>query len=91
MLFRQLFDSVSCTFTYLLASGTGSEALLIDPVLEKTGRYMKLLEELDLKLAKAIDTHVLLNKKWRQGSHAVKNSSSIHDDWGPWTNLIVCQ
>jgi glyoxylase-like metal-dependent hydrolase (beta-lactamase superfamily II)/rhodanese-related sulfurtransferase len=58
MLFRQLFDSESCTFTYLLASGTGSEALIIDPVLSKVERYLKLFEELDLKLAKAIDTHV---------------------------------
>ncbi len=58
MLFRQLFDSESCTFTYLLAASTGSEALIIDPVYEKTDRYLKLLEELDLKLVKAIDTHV---------------------------------
>ncbi len=58
MIFRQLFDSVSCTFTYLLASHEGGEALLIDPVLEKVGRYVTLLNELDLKLAKAIDTHI---------------------------------
>ena len=58
MLFRQLFDSVSCTYTYLLAAGTGSEALIIDPVLEKTDRYLQLLEELDLKLVKAVDTHL---------------------------------
>ena len=58
MLFRQLFDTVSCSYTYLLASSVGSEALIIDPVLEKTNHYLKLLEELNLKLVKAIDTHL---------------------------------
>ena len=59
MLFRQFFDSVSCTYTYLLAPGDGGEALIIDPVLEQVDRYLQLLEELDLKLANAIETHVL--------------------------------
>lgn len=58
MIFRQLFDRTSCTYTYLLASRAGGEALLVDPVLEQTGRYLKLLEELDLKLVKVIDTHI---------------------------------
>ncbi len=58
MIFRQLFESVSCTYTYLLASRRGGEALIIDPVLEKVDRYLRLLEELDLKLVKALDTHV---------------------------------
>ncbi len=58
MIFRQLFDPVSCTYTYLIASRKGGEALIIDPVLEKVDRYLQLLEELDLKLIKAIDTHV---------------------------------
>ena len=58
MIFRQLFDSVSSTYTYLLASRVGGEALLLDPVLGKTDRYLKLLEELDLKLVKVVDTHV---------------------------------
>ena len=58
MLFRQLFDKASSTYTYLLASRSGGEALLIDPVLDQTGRYLKLLEELDLKLVKVIDTHI---------------------------------
>ena len=53
-----MFDSVSSTYTYLLASRAGGEALLIDPVFEKTDRYIKLLEELDLKLVKVVDTHV---------------------------------
>ncbi len=58
MIFRQLFDSVSSTYTYLLASRRGGEALIIDPVLEKVDRYIQLLQDLDLRLIKAVDTHV---------------------------------
>lgn len=58
MIFRQLFDSVSSTYTYLLASRRGGEALIIDPVLEKVDRYIQLLQDLDLKLIKAVDTHI---------------------------------
>jgi sulfur dioxygenase len=58
MIFRQLFDSVSGTYTYLLASRRGGEALIIDPVLEKVERYIQLINELDLKLVKAVDTHL---------------------------------
>ena len=50
MIFRQLFDSTSSTYTYLLASRQGGEALIIDPVLEKVDRYIQLLNELDLRL-----------------------------------------
>ncbi|MEM7224374.1 MAG: MBL fold metallo-hydrolase [Pseudomonadota bacterium] len=58
MIFRQLFDSVSSTYSYLIASRRGGEALIIDPVLEKVDRYLRLFEELDVKLLKAVDTHV---------------------------------
>src|ERR1700742_832192 len=58
MIFRQLFDSTSGTYTYLLASRHGGEALIIDPVLEKVDRYLQLVNELDLKLVKAVDTHI---------------------------------
>jgi glyoxylase-like metal-dependent hydrolase (beta-lactamase superfamily II)/rhodanese-related sulfurtransferase len=58
MIFRQLFDSVSGTYTYLLASRRGGEAVIIDPVLEKVDRYVQLINELDLKLVKAVDTHL---------------------------------
>src|SRR6266567_4667740 len=58
MIFRQLFDSVSGTYTYLLASRPGGEALIIDPVLEKVDRYLQLIRELDLRLVKAVDTHL---------------------------------
>ena len=58
MIFRQMFDAGSGTYSYLLASRRGGEALIIDPVLEKVGRYIELLNELDLRLVKAIDTHL---------------------------------
>jgi len=58
MIFNQFFDDISCTFTYLLSSGKGREALIIDPVLEKTDEYISLLKKLDLKLVKVIDTHI---------------------------------
>ena len=58
MLFRQLFDSASSTYTYLIASRRGGEALIIDPVLEKVDRYLQLIHELDLRLVKAVDTHL---------------------------------
>jgi glyoxylase-like metal-dependent hydrolase (beta-lactamase superfamily II)/rhodanese-related sulfurtransferase len=58
MIFRQLFDNVSSTYSYLLASRRGGEALIIDPVLEKVDRYLQLVKELDLKLVKAVDTHI---------------------------------
>src|SRR5580693_1454397 len=58
MIFRQLFDSVSGTYSYLLASRRGGEALIIDPVLEKVDRYLLLVRELELKLVKAVDTHL---------------------------------
>ena len=58
MLFRQLFDENSSTYTYLIASAKGKEALIIDPVLENVEQYIKILKELDLKLVKVIDTHI---------------------------------
>ena len=58
MIFNQLFDDVSSTYTYIIASDRGREALIIDPVLEKTEEYLKILQELDLKLVKVIDTHI---------------------------------
>jgi glyoxylase-like metal-dependent hydrolase (beta-lactamase superfamily II)/rhodanese-related sulfurtransferase len=58
VIFRQLFDQTSSTYTYLLASRPGGEALIIDPVLEKVDRYLRLIRQLDLKLVKAVDTHL---------------------------------
>ena len=53
MLFRQLFDKASSTFTYLIASAKGREALIIDPVLDNINEYIVLLNELDLRLSKS--------------------------------------
>lgn len=58
MIFRQLYDHESSTYTYLLAERAGGEALLIDPVLVNTDRYVRLIDELELKLVLAVDTHI---------------------------------
>ena len=58
MIFKQLFDQKSSTYTYFIASSKGREALIIDPVIENVDEYIKLLESLDLKLVKVIDTHI---------------------------------
>ena len=58
MIFEQLFDIKSSTYTYIISSGKGREALIIDPVIENTDKYIKVLKNLDLKLVKVIDTHV---------------------------------
>ena len=58
MIFEQLFDIKSSTYTYIISSGKGREALIIDPVIENTDRYIKVLTYLDLKLVKVIDTHI---------------------------------
>lgn len=57
MLFRQFFDNVSSTYTYLIASGSGREAVIIDPVKEQASQYLTAIEQLGLRLVKAIDTH----------------------------------
>ena len=58
MIFEQLFDAKSSTYTYIVSSGKGREALIIDPVIENTNEYIKILKNLDLKLVKVIDTHI---------------------------------
>ena len=58
MIFKQVFDKKTSTFTYIIASAKGREAVIIDPVIENVDEYIKLLEELDLKLVKVIDTHI---------------------------------
>ena len=58
MILKQVFDQKSSTYTYLIASSEGREALIIDPVLENVNKYIKLLNDLDLKLVKVIDTHI---------------------------------
>jgi len=58
MIFEQLFDKNSSTYTYIVSSGKGREALIIDPVIENTNEYIKVLKNLDLRLVKVIDTHI---------------------------------
>ena len=58
MIFEQLFDTKSSTYTYIISSGKGREALIIDPVIENTNEYIRVLKNLDLKLVKVIDTHI---------------------------------
>jgi len=58
MIFEQLFDTKSSTYTYIISSGKGREALVIDPVIENTEDYIKVLNDLELKLVKVIDTHI---------------------------------
>ncbi len=58
MIFEQLFDTKSSTYTYIISSGKGREALIIDPVIEHTDEYIKILDKLELKLVKVLDTHI---------------------------------
>jgi glyoxylase-like metal-dependent hydrolase (beta-lactamase superfamily II) len=58
MIFNQLFDVKSSSYTYIISSGKGREALIIDPVIENTNEYINFLKNLDLKLVKVIDTHI---------------------------------
>ena len=58
MIFKQVFDTKTSTYTYLIASAKGREAVIIDPVLENVEDYIGVLKQLDLKLVKVIDTHI---------------------------------
>ena len=58
MIFKQVFDKKSSTFTYFIASAKGREAVIIDPVIDNVDSYINILKELDLKLVKVIDTHI---------------------------------
>ena len=58
MIFKQVFDTKTSTYTYLIASAKGREAVIIDPVIENVNKYIQLLTDLDLKLVKVIDTHI---------------------------------
>ena len=57
MIFRQLFDAESFTYSYLLAARSGGEALIIDPVIGQRAAYLTLIEQLGLRLVVAVDTH----------------------------------
>jgi sulfur dioxygenase len=74
MIFKQLFDTNSSTFTYLIASAKGREALIIDPVLENVEEYIRILKELELRLVKVIDTHI--HADHITGASKLKNKTS---------------
>src|SRR3982074_1587284 len=87
MIFRQLFDAVSGTYTYLLASRRGGEGLISDPVLEKVYRYIQLVSELDLKLVKAVDTH--LHADHITGLGALRDRTQCITAMGERSNVAV--
>ena len=74
MIFKQLFDTNSSTFTYLIASAKGREALIMDPVLENVEEYIRILKELELRLVKVIDTHI--HADHITGASKLKNKTS---------------
>ncbi len=87
MIFRQLFDATSGTYTYLLASRRGGEALIVDPVLEKVDRYLSLIRELDLRLVKAVDTH--LHADHITGLGALRDTTSCITVMGEQSSVDV--
>jgi len=82
MLFRQFFDNTSSTYTYLIASGRGREALIIDPVKEYTEAYLGIINQLDLRLVRAIDTHTHADHFTALGDLRDEPTASP-----PWVNL----
>ena len=87
MIFRQLFDNMSSTYSYLIASRRGGEALIVDPMLEKVDRYIQLLIELDLQLVKAIDTH--LHADHMTGLGALRNRTQCITIMGEQSGVDV--
>src|SRR5271156_4060648 len=87
MIFRQLYDSTSGTYTYLLASRHGGEALIIDPVLERVERYLQLVRELDMKLVKTVDTH--LHADHVTGLGALRDRTHCITVMGEQTRAVV--
>ncbi len=83
MIFKQVFDYKSSTYTYLIASSKGREALIIDPVLDNVESYIKLLNELDLKLVKVIDTHIHADHV--TGAAKLKNLTKCSTIMGEYT------
>ena len=83
MIFKQVFDSKTSTFTYLIASSRGREALIIDPVLDNVQEYINLLNKLDLKLVKVIDTHI--HADHITGASKLKNQTSCTTIMGEQT------
>jgi len=92
MLFRQLFDGATWTYTYLLADPETGEAVLIDPVIEQVERDMTLLAELSLRLVYTLDTHVHADHVTGAGMLGRRlGSRSILSERGgsPWADVLV--
>lgn len=84
MIFHQLFEPETSTFTYLLADPDTHEALLIDPVLEEVERYVALLAELGLTLLYTVETHVHADHVTAGGAlrERLGSRSVVHADGG---------
>jgi glyoxylase-like metal-dependent hydrolase (beta-lactamase superfamily II)/rhodanese-related sulfurtransferase len=87
MIFRQLFEPASGTYSYILAGRRGGEALIIDPVLEKVDRYLQLMQELDVNLVKALDTH--LHHDHITGMGALRDRTRCTTVMGEQSNVDV--
>ena len=87
MIFEQLFDTKSSTYTYVISSGEGREALIIDPVIEHTDDYLKILEKLKLKLVKVIDTHI--HADHITGMSELKNKTNCETVMGDKTPVDI--
>ena len=92
ILFRQLFDQQSSTYTYLLADAASREAILIDPVFEQARRDSALLSELDLTLLATLETHVhadqVVSRIWWKFSSDVLRASGFGPDQAARSRLI---
>lgn len=90
MIFRQLFEPETCSFSYLLASGPGAEALIIDPVYEEVPKHLRLIEELGVRLTLAIDTH--FHADHVTGTGALREASGVKVAMGRETQAeTVCK
>ena len=89
MLFKQLFDNISCTFTYLIGSSENGEAVIIDPVLEKVEQYILELNRLKLSLVKVIETHT--HADHFSGSSKLKSKTNCKTLMGEHTKADVVE
>mgnify|MGYP001348129296 CR=1 FL=1 len=89
MLFRQFFDDLSCTFTYLIGSETSREAVIIDPVLENVDEYLLELNKLNLGLIKVIETHT--HADHFSGSFKLKDKTNCKTLMGEHTKTEVVE
>ena len=85
LIFRQLFDAASSTYTYLLGDSDSGEAVLIDPVFENVRRDLALLRELGLRLVATLDTHVHADHRTRGKTAMARTAANNHK----LTRLIV--